>query len=77
MIDKKRAYYNDRKVIKRKRDGGFLSGYKTTYKDNYVKVEVLGENIQSTSSHTFYCYLIRLPNKKLKEVYKSDLYFQI
>lgn len=69
------AYYNDRKLVKREKDKGFLGGYKSTYEDNYVKVKVLGKNISGPYNSAY--YLVEFPNKKIKEVLKSDLFIGI
>jgi hypothetical protein len=64
------AYYNDRIVIKREQKESFFGGYKTTYKDNFIPVIILGKQKSEGTDK----YLIRLRNKNIKEVYGFELY---
>ena len=76
---KNKAYYNDRKVVKKTRDKGFLGGYKTTYKDKYIVVNVLGER-KGYDSYNYEHYtmcLIEMPNGKKKEVNKKEIFTKL
>ena len=72
----KTAYYNDRIMVKKKKGRSFIpGGYKTTYKDNFVKVKILGTTCRHSPSGSYhYFYLIELPDKSRQEVYREGLF---
>lgn len=74
MKKKKTGYYSDRIKIRRKRDNGFIGGYRTIYKDNYVKVKILGRKTVESPNCYWVEFLIELPNKQTKVVNDSELF---
>jgi hypothetical protein len=67
-MKKKNIYYND-KIITGKTWLGFKK-----YRDNFVKVKVLGQTIEKGIEHDYVVYLIQLPDGRVEEAYKSQLY---